>query len=140
MIDDRYQDHPPDQKLARMVRKFSVLEGRQPRVMVSRSQECDADNKIKEVSVDLAGFGFNVDIGIPFDSISTLGRNAIENDADVLILFGVQGESGADFLSRLTSYFKATGDSDLLMLNLPQDYASASLHHELIRWLETSLA
>ena len=62
MTDDRIEGKEPDETLKKFVEKFSRLEGRQPRVMVCRSREYEADSKINEVSVDLAGFGFDVDI------------------------------------------------------------------------------
>ena len=84
MIDKGFEEFPPDQKLARLVRKFSVLEGRQPRAMVNRSQGSDADEKIKEVSVDLAGFGFDVDIGPMFQTPEEAAQMAVENDVHVV--------------------------------------------------------
>ena len=139
MIDERFEEFASDQKLTRLVRKFSVLEGRQPRAMVCRSLESIADGKIKEVSVELAGFGFDVDIGIPFDSIDTLGMNAIENDVDVLVLFVLQDEKGVAFIDRLESYLSDAGYSDLLILHEHQDFSPGHFRDELIRWLENTL-
>ena len=139
MMDERYEEFRSDQKLARLVRKFSVLEGRQPRAMVCRSQECEEEEKIKEVSVDLAGLGFDVDIGVPFDSIATLGRNAIENDVDLLILFGLEGNSGKDFVARLERFFSEKKYPDLLILCQALDFSTDDFKESLIDWLGQTL-
>lgn len=139
MIDERFEEPGSDQKLVRLVRKFSVLEGRQPRAMVCRSQGYETEEKIKEVSVDLAGFGFDVDIGVPFDSILTLGMNAIENDVDLLILFGLDGNSGKDFVAGLKMFFSEKGYPDLLILRQALDFSSDDFKESLTDWLGQTL-
>ena len=139
MIDERFEEPRSDQKLARLVRKFCVLEGRQPRAMVCRSQEFEAEEKIKEVSVDLAGFGFDVDIGVPFDSILSLGMNAIENDVDLLILFGLEGNSGNEFVAGLKTFFSEKGYADLLILSHSRDFSSDDFKESLTAWLGQTL-
>lgn len=140
MIDEHFQDHPPDQKLVRLVRRFSVLEGRQPRAMVSHSRDCESTNKIRKLSVELAGFGFDVDIGTPFESYEKVGMNAIENDADLLILMG--GESGPkrEFTSDLKKFLSGKGYSDLFILSQSGLTDSDDLVKILITWLRETLS
>lgn len=135
MTFDRIEGTEPDKTTKLLVQKFSRLEGRQPRAMVCRNRECDADQKIQEISVDLAGFGFDVDIGIPFDSIFKLGMNAIENDADLLILFGPEGNQGKDFMTHLELFLSEKGYPDLLILQLPLDFAPDLMKETLNNWL-----
>ncbi len=139
MTIDRIQGSEPDETLKFLVNKFSMLEGRQPRVMVCRSREYQADTKINEISVDLAGFGFDVDIGIPFNSVGKLGMNAIENDVDVLVLFTKEDQSGRDFISKLEGFLSQKDYSDILIINQPQDSANVNFTGELMNWLKQAL-
>ncbi len=139
MTIDRIQGSEPDETLKFLVNKFSMLEGRQPRVMVCRSQEYEADSKINETSVDLAGFGFDVDIGIPYDSFAKLGMNAIENDVDVLVLFTKEDDSDRDFISNLAGFLSQNGYSDILIINKPQGSLPLDFAGELIAWLRQVL-
>ena len=135
MTFDRNQGAEPEKTLKSLVEKFSKKEGRQPRAMVCRSRECEADKKINQISVDLAGSGFDVDIGIPFDSFVQLGMNAIENDADLLILFGPEGNQGKDFMTHLEEFFSEKGYPDLLILQLPLDFTPDLIRETLNNWL-----
>ena len=135
MTFDRNEGAEPEKTLKSLVETFSKQEGRQPRAMVCRSRECEADKKIKEISVDLAGYGFDVDIGIPFDSFVQLGMNAIENDADLLILFGPEGNQGKDFMTHLEEFLSEKGCPDLLILQLPLDFTPDLIRETLNNWL-----
>ncbi len=135
MTFDRNEGAEPEKTLKSLVEKFSKQEGRQPRAMVCRSRECEADKKIKEISVDLAGYGFDVDIGIPFDSFVQLGMNVIENDADLLILFGSEGKQGKDFMTHLEEFFSEKGYPNLLILQLPLDFTPDLIRETLNNWL-----
>lgn len=139
MVDDRIEGIDPDETLKFLVKKFSMLEGRQPRVMVCRSREYQADTKINEISVDLAGFGFDVDIGIPFNSVGKLGMNAIENDVDVLVLFTKEDDSDRDFISKLEGFLSQKGYSDILIINQAPDSPTVNFTGELINWLKQAL-
>lgn len=139
MTFDRIEGAEPDKTLKLLVQKFSRLEGRQPRAMVCRKRESEADQLIQEISVDLAGFGFDVDIGIPFDSFFKLGMNAIENDADLLILFGLEGNSSEDFVTELNEFLSEKGYSDLLILVQHRDFSLPTIIEELIKWLGQGL-
>ncbi len=135
MTFDRNEGAEPEKTLKSLVEKFSKQEGRQPRAMVCRSRECEADEKIKQISVDLAGSGFDVDIGIPFDSFVQLGMNAIENDADLLILFGPEGNQGKDFMTHLEEFLSEKGCPDLLILQLKLDFTPDVIRETLNNWL-----
>lgn len=139
MTFDRIEGAEPDKTLKLLVQKFSRLEGRQPRAMVCRKRESEAYQLIQEISVDLAGFGFDVDIGIPFDSFFKLGMNAIENDADLLILFGLEGNSSEDFVTELNEFLSEKGYSDLLILVQHRDFSLPTIIEELIKWLGQGL-
>ena len=135
MTFNRIEGAEPEKTLKSLVEKFSNQEGRQPRAMVCRSRECEADEKIKQISVDLAGSGFDVDIGIPFDSFVQLGMNAIENDADLLILFGPEGNQGKDFMTHLEEFLSEKGCPDLLILRLKLDFTPDLMRETLNNWL-----
>lgn len=135
MTFNRIEGAEPEKTLKSLVEKFSKQEGRQPRAMVCRSRECKADEKIKQISVDLAGSGFDVDIGIPFDSFVQLGMNAIENDADLLILLGPEGNQGKDFMTHLEEFLSEKGCPDLLILRLKLDFTPDLMRETLNNWL-----
>jgi methylmalonyl-CoA mutase cobalamin-binding subunit len=135
MTFERKEGAEPEKTLKSLVEKFSKQEGRQPRAMICRSRECEADEKIKQTSVDLAGYGFDVDIGIPFDSFVQLGMNAIENDADLLILFGPEGNQGKEFMIHLEEFFSEKGYPDLLILHLPLGFTPSFIRETLSNWL-----
>jgi methylmalonyl-CoA mutase len=139
MTDECNEGKEPDETLKKFVEKFSRLEGRQPRVMVCRNRGYEVDSKINEVSVDLAGFGFDVDIGIPFDSFRKLGMNAIENDVDVLVLFGKEDNPGPDFISNLKEFLSQNGYSDVLIVKHSPDFSPLDLRGDLVNWLKQTL-
>lgn len=139
MTIDRIQGSEPDETLKLLVKKFSMLEGRQPRVMVCRNQEYEADSKINEISVELADLGFDVDIGIPFNSVGKLGMNAIENDVDILVLLAPESELRQSFFLQLKEFFSESGYSDLLVLNQLEHLTPHEFKKELTVWLDQTL-
>ena len=139
MTSQSNRDNSVDVTLKKLVDKFSELEGRQPRAMICRSRETSGDQKLNLVSVKIAGFGFDVDLGTPFDSFTGLGTNAIENDSDVLLLFSSPSKDMEEFVSNLEKFFSAHGYSDLLILHEPHDLAYPDLAISLKNWLEETI-
>lgn len=125
--------------LKQWVETFAELEGRQPRAMVCRTKALNVNENLKEISVDLASYGFDVDIGIPFDSVDKLGISAIENDTDILVLFGLKAESDQEYVRRLETYFVNTGYSHILILFQYQYFSPGYLQDVLIDWLKSTL-
>jgi len=135
-------EHTPGQgpdQLNELIDEFAALEGRQPRVMVCRRRSASDESKINSIAVKLAGFGFDVDIGIPFESSDKLGMNAIENDTDALVLFGLDINPDEDFISELQALLSRKGYSDLLILYRDNDINVPNLFNRLENWLREEL-
>jgi len=135
-------EHTPGQgpdQLNGLIDEFAALEGRQPRVMVCRRRSASDESKINSIAVKLAGFGFDVDIGIPFESSDKLGMNAIENDTDALVLFGLDINPDEDFISELQALLSRKGYSDLLILYRDNDINVPNLFNRLENWLREEL-
>lgn len=132
-------DSSLEEPIKELVDRFSRLEGRQPRAMICRSRATSGDQKLNWVSVKVAGLGFDVDLGIPFDSAEGLGMNAIENDSDVLLIFSSPSDDVETFVSNLEKFLSQNGYSDLLVLRAPQDLAYPDLIISLKHWLEETM-
>ena len=135
----RNRDSSLEETLKELVERFSRLEGRQPRAMICRSRATSIDQKINRVSVKVAGLGFDVDLGIPFDSAEGLGMNAIENDSDVLLLFSSPSDGVETLVSNLEKFLSDYGYSDLLILRASQDLTFRDLAISLKQWLEETV-
>ena len=129
----------PDQSLKVLIDEFAALEGRQPRVMVCRRRSSSDESKINSIAVNLAGYGFDVDIGIPFESSEKLGMNAIENDTDALVLLGLDINPDENFISELQALLSSKGYSDLLILYRDNDINVSNLYNRLENWLREEL-
>ncbi len=129
----------PDQSLKVLIDEFAALEGRPPRVMVCRWKSSSNESKINPIAVKLAGYGFDVDIGIPYESSEKLGMNVIENDADALVLLGLDRNTDESFVSRLKALLSDKGYSDLLILYHDNDITLPNLCKRLENWLQEEL-
>jgi len=67
-----------------LVMKFAGLEGRQPRIMISKMGQDGHDRGAKVVSTAYADIGFDVDIGPLFQTPEEAARQAVENDVHIL--------------------------------------------------------
>ncbi|MBT8318431.1 MAG: methylmalonyl-CoA mutase [Lutibacter sp.] len=64
--------------------KFAELEGRRPRIMISKLGQDGHDRGAKVVSTGYADLGFDVDIGPLFQTPKEAVKQAIENDVHIL--------------------------------------------------------
>lgn len=135
----RNGDKSVEETIKALVGKFATLEGRQPRAMICRSRETSEDQKQNLLSVKLADLGFDVDLGIPFDSVTGLGTNAIENDLDVIVLFTSASKDMEAFVSNLEKFLSVNGYSDVLILHKPQHLTYPELAISLKKWLDESI-
>jgi len=67
-----------------LANKFAELEGRRPRIMISKLGQDGHDRGAKVVSTGYADLGFDVDIGPLFQTPKEAVKQAIENDVHVL--------------------------------------------------------
>lgn len=100
--------------------KFSQLEGRQPRVVVSNF----STTSINHLCNVLADMGFDVDIAPKLDTMEFLVKQCVENDTDVLLIYLDSCEFEAELL-RLKQQLFSENIQILLSLYL-QDIACLS--------------
>ena len=67
-----------------LANKFAKLEGRRPRIMISKLGQDGHDRGAKVVSTGYADLGFDVDIGPLFQTPREAVKQAIENDVHIL--------------------------------------------------------
>jgi methylmalonyl-CoA mutase len=83
-----YSKEIKDNKLfkqaAELTDKFAELEGRRPRIMISKLGQDGHDRGAKVVATGYADLGFDVDIGPLFQTPKEATKQAIENDVHIL--------------------------------------------------------
>jgi methylmalonyl-CoA mutase len=67
-----------------LVEKFTLLEGRRPRIMIAKMGQDGHDRGAKVIATAFADIGFDVDIGPLFQTPEEAARQAVENDVHVL--------------------------------------------------------
>ena len=67
-----------------LANKFSVLEGRRPRILVAKMGQDGHDRGAKVIATSFADIGFDVDIGPLFQTPKEAAKQAIENDVHIL--------------------------------------------------------
>jgi methylmalonyl-CoA mutase len=67
-----------------LVRIFSKLEGRRPRIMIAKMGQDGHDRGAKVIATSFADIGFDVDIGPLFQTPGEAAKQAIENDVHIL--------------------------------------------------------
>lgn len=64
--------------------QFAELEGRRPRIMVSKLGQDGHDRGAKVIATSFADIGFDVDVGPLFQTPEEAARQAVENDVHIL--------------------------------------------------------
>ena len=71
-------------KAVQLVKEFTKLEGRRPRIMVAKMGQDGHDRGAKVIATSFADIGFDVDIGPLFQTPKEAAKQAIENDVHIL--------------------------------------------------------
>ena len=71
--------------------KFSLLDGRRPRILVAKTGQDGHDRGAKVVATSYADLGFDVDIGPLFQTPFEAAKQAIENDVHILGISSLAG-------------------------------------------------
>ena len=74
--------------------EFLRLEGRRPRILVTKLGQDGHDRGAKVIATSFADLGFDVDIGPLFQSPSEAAKQAIENDVHILGVSSLAGAHG----------------------------------------------
>ena len=71
-------------KAQELAKKFSEMEGRQPRIMIAKMGQDGHDRGAKVVATGYADIGFDVDMGPLFQTPEESAKQAVENDVHVI--------------------------------------------------------
>ena len=71
--------------------KFSVIDGRRPRILIAKMGQDGHDRGAKVVATSYADLGFDVDIGPLFQTPFEAAKQAIENDVHILGISSLAG-------------------------------------------------
>jgi methylmalonyl-CoA mutase len=77
-------DNKAFKKAQELANKFAELEGRRPRIMVTKMGQDGHDRGAKVVATSFADLGFDVDIGPLFQTPREAAKQAVENDVHIL--------------------------------------------------------
>ena len=72
------------EKACRLTEEFAKREGRRPRVMIAKMGQDGHDRGAKVVATGYADCGFDVDMGMLFQTPSEVARQAVENDVHII--------------------------------------------------------
>ena len=78
-------------KARKLTDKFAQLEGRRPRIMVSKMGQDGHDRGAKVISSSFADLGFDVDISPLFQTPAEVAKQAVENDVHMIGISSLAG-------------------------------------------------
>ncbi len=102
-------------KAKKLVNEFAILEGRQPRIMISKMGQDGHDRGAKVVATAYADIGFDVDIGPLFQTPEEAAKQAVENDVHIL---GVSSLAAGHktLIPQLIEELKILGREDIMVI------------------------
>ncbi len=102
------------EKACRLTEEFAQREGRRPRVMIAKMGQDGHDRGAKVVATGYADCGFDVDMGILFQTPAEVARQAIENDVHIV---GVSSLAAGHktLVPQLIEELEKAGRSDILV-------------------------
>ena len=78
-------------KAIKLADKFSIKDGRRPRILIAKMGQDGHDRGAKVVATGYADLGFDVDIGPLFQTPKEAAKQAIENDVHILGISSLAG-------------------------------------------------
>ena len=121
-----FADDADFQAIVADVAHFAEEEGRRPRMLVAKMGQDGHDRGAKVIGTAFADLGFDVDMGVLFQTPAEVARDAIENDVHIV---GVSSQAAGHktLVPQLIAELKAAGAADILVICggvIPaQDYA-----------------
>jgi methylmalonyl-CoA mutase len=112
--------------LAARIEAFAAAEGRRPRMLVVKMGQDGHDRGAKVIATAFADLGFDVDVGVLFQTPAEAAADAIDNDVHVI---GVSSQAAGHktLVPQLIAELKSKGADDILVVVggviPPQDYA-----------------
>ncbi len=120
-----YADDERFLSLAARIEAFAKAEGRRPRMLVVKMGQDGHDRGAKVIATGFADLGFDVDVGVLFQTPAEAAADAIDNDVHVI---GVSSQAAGHktLVPQLIEELKAKGANDILVVVggviPPQDY------------------
>jgi methylmalonyl-CoA mutase len=98
-----------------LVKEFSNLEGRRPRIMIAKMGQDGHDRGAKVIATSFADIGFDVDIGPLFQTPAEAAKQAVENDVHIL---GVSSLAAGHktLVPSVIAELKKIGRSDIMVV------------------------
>lgn len=95
--------------------RFAGVEGRRPRIMITKMGQDGHDRGAKVISTSFADLGFDVDIGPLFQTPEEAARQAVENDVHIL---GVSSLAGGHktLVPQVIDELEKLGRDDILVI------------------------
>lgn len=112
-------------KACEMADQFAELDGRRPRIMIAKMGQDGHDRGAKVVATGYADMGFDVDIGLLFQTPAESAKQAVENDVHIL---GVSSLAAGHktLVPQVIAELKKLGREDIMVIVggviPPQDY------------------
>ncbi|MBN2670986.1 MAG: methylmalonyl-CoA mutase [Deltaproteobacteria bacterium] len=97
------------------VEAFEVQEGRRPRLLVAKMGQDGHDRGAKVIATAFADFGFDVDVGILFQTPAETAQQAVENDVHVIGMSSLAG-GHKTLLTALVEELKRYQREDIMII------------------------
>jgi len=109
------QNNPRFQKAQQLADTFASLEGRRPRIMVSKVGQDGHDRGAKVIAAGFADIGFDVDISPLFQTPQEVVQQALDNDVH---LIGISSLAAGHktLIPKIIEELKAHGRQDILVI------------------------
>ena len=121
-----YADDASFQAMAAKIEAFANTAGRRPRMLVVKMGQDGHDRGAKVIATGFADLGFDVDVGVLFQTPAEAAADAVDNDVHVI---GVSSQAAGHktLVPQLVEELKAKGADDIVVVVggviPPQDYA-----------------
>src|SRR5699024_9645801 len=120
-----YRDDVAFAELSERVNRFAEGEGRRPRMLVVKMGQDGHDRGAKVIATGFADLGFDVDVGVLFQTPAEAAADAVDNDVHVI---GVSSQAAGHktLVPQLMEELRSRGADDILVVVggvvPPQDY------------------
>jgi methylmalonyl-CoA mutase len=120
-----FSDDPEWKQMQAEIDEFVAKYGRRPRMLVAKVGQDGHDRGAKVIATAFADLGFDVDVGMLFQTPDEIARQAVENDVHVI---GVSSQAGghATLVPELVRVLAEMGSPDILVtaggIIPPKDY------------------
>ena len=110
-----YADDDTFHALSEKIGAFAAAQGRRPRMLVVKMGQDGHDRGAKVIATGFADLGFDVDVGVLFQTPAEAAADAVDNDVHVI---GVSSQAAGHktLVPQLIEELKANGADDILVV------------------------